>query len=61
MYNLGYYDNAIQDYNKAIKYNLKNDMVYNNRALVRQKMGDYEGAIQDLITAVELNPEPINI
>ena len=58
---LEYCQNAIKHYTEALKLNPKDTNVYHNRALAKQKMGDFDGAIQDYTEALKLNPEDANV
>ncbi|MBP7496949.1 MAG: tetratricopeptide repeat protein [Bacteroidales bacterium] len=53
---IGDYDNAMQDYNKAIELNPKDDMAFNNRAQLKNRLGLYNEAIEDFNIAVKLKP-----
>ena len=55
-YELDDYRGAIQDYNKAIELNPKDEIAYYNRGNAKSKLEDYHGAIQDYNKAIELNP-----
>ena len=49
------YDQAIQDYTKAIKLDPKSDWAYNNRGALYKALKDYESAVEDLLQAIDLN------
>src|SRR4030066_404822 len=42
---------------KAIDLNLQDAEAYNNRGLVKNKKGDYDGAIFEFTKAIELSPQ----
>ncbi len=48
---------AIEDYTKAIEYNNKKALVYSRRGYVKDYIGDYEGALNDINTAIKLDPK----
>lgn len=48
-------DQAIADYDEAIKLDPKNASAYNNRGSVRSEKGDAEGALEDFNTAIKNN------
>ena len=50
------YENAIEDYNKAIEQNPNNELAYHNRANAKYNIGLYEEAIKDYNKVLELNP-----
>ena len=52
----GHYDEAISDYNKAIKLNPRLAEAYVYRGFVYYKKGQYDKAIFDYNKAIELNP-----
>lgn len=49
-------DQALADYDEAIKLNPKSASAYNHRGLAWRKKGDNVRAIQDYTTAITLNP-----
>ncbi|MFH1778172.1 MAG: tetratricopeptide repeat protein [Candidatus Omnitrophota bacterium] len=53
---IGRLDEAIADFNKAIKINPKDSLAYNNRGLVYMKRGLIGKAISDYNRAIKLNP-----
>ena len=53
---LGQYQEAINDFDKAIQLDPNYITVYNNRGVVHGKLGEYEQAIQDFNKIIELNP-----
>lgn len=55
--NKGNYQEAIEDFNKAIGLNPGDVEVYYVRGNAKQKSGDYEGAIQDYTLTIKQNPE----
>jgi len=54
---LGDYEGAIEDYDKAIELNGEMKTSYFNRGIVKGKLGDYEGEIEDYNKAIELDGE----
>ena len=53
-------ERAIANYNKAIEINNPVDYIYKgyyNRALIKDKFGDYKGAINDCTISIQLNPD----
>ena len=50
----GSYEDAINDYNEAIKLNANNHVAYNNRGYTFNVMEDYESAIPDFEKAISL-------
>lgn len=52
----GEFENAIQDYNTAIKLN-PHYGAYNNLGIAYANKGEFENAIQNYNTAIKLNPE----
>jgi OmpA-OmpF porin, OOP family len=52
---------AIQDFNKAIKYNPNFTEAFNSRGLAKYSLGDYKGAIQDYKKALQLNPNDSSV
>ncbi len=55
-YNLfGRYPEAVRVYDEAFKYDQRPEM-YFNRAGIRLRMGDREGAYEDFLIAVRFNP-----
>ena len=55
--NLGDYEKAIQDYDKAIKVNPGKANAYNNRGWAYYLLKQYDRAIQDYDKAIKLDPE----
>ena len=51
------YDQAIQNYDKAIELNPNFAEAYNNRGNAYEDKGEYDQAIQDYNKAIELDPE----
>ncbi len=43
---------ALADYDQAIKNNHQLAPAYNNRALVKKKLGDFEGAVEGLVESL---------
>ncbi len=59
--NLEKYNKAMADFNKAIEIDPEYANAYNNRAFyVKEKTGDYSGAIEDYTKFLELNEENNN-
>ena len=54
---LGEYERAIKDYDKAIELNPKKSNYYYNRALAYSKQNDYDKAIRDLNQSIRLDPK----
>ncbi|MFM6246537.1 MAG: tetratricopeptide repeat protein, partial [Dolichospermum sp.] len=46
----------IDDYNQAIKFNPTLALAYYNRGIVRDDLGDKQGAIDDYTQAIKINP-----
>ncbi len=55
--NLGDYQGAIADFNKAIAINPQLAAAYNNRGVAKGGSGDYQGAIADYNKAIAINPQ----
>jgi len=55
-YYLNRYDEAIEDYNKAIELDPNIAMGYNNRGLIYYYLNRYDEAIEDYNKAIELDP-----
>ncbi|AUJ49989.1 tetratricopeptide repeat protein [Brachyspira hyodysenteriae] len=53
---LGLYEEAIKDFDKAIKLNPNNSNTYNNMGIIKNYLGQYKKAIKDFDKAIELNP-----
>ena len=53
----GRYDQAILDYNKALKINPRYAEAYNNRGVAYRRKGQYDRAISDYNKALEINPK----
>jgi len=51
------YQNAIVDYDKAVKIEKKFAAAYYNRGLAKNKLKDYNGAIYDYSNAININPK----
>jgi tetratricopeptide (TPR) repeat protein len=56
----GLYDQAIDDYTKAIDLKPKFEIPYNNRGIAYRNKGLYDQAIADYSKAIELNPRNAN-
>jgi tetratricopeptide (TPR) repeat protein len=55
--NLGDYENAIRDYDAALRLNPSNAFVIKNRAFANFQKGEYAAAITDYNRALRLNPK----
>jgi len=55
--NLGQFNQAISEYNKAIELNPKLAEAYNNRGIAYDKLGQHTRAMSDYNKAIELNPK----
>ena len=51
------YEEAIKHYTNALKQDLQLAEVYNNRGIVYCKIGEFDKALNDFNTAIELNPD----
>jgi len=51
------YEQAIDEYTKALEINPYYAKAYNNRGIARRNIRDYSGAIDDFNHAVEINPK----
>jgi len=58
--NSGDYQEAIEEFDKAIKINPKDAKAYYNRGVVKGGLGDYRGAIEDFNKSIEINPMNTN-
>lgn len=56
-YKKGLYNEAIEEYTKAIKLNSKFAEAYNQRGIAYYKKGETDKAIKDFSKAIELNPK----
>jgi Tfp pilus assembly protein PilF len=54
--NQGNYDQAIDDYNEAIRVEPNYPVIYNSRGLAYYKKGDYDRAIADYTRALTIDP-----
>ncbi|SRR5258708_863814 len=54
--NKGKYDQAIQDFDKAIALKPEIPEAFNNRGLAYEQKGDYDHAVQDYDRAIQLRP-----
>jgi tetratricopeptide (TPR) repeat protein len=48
---------ALRDYDQSIRLEPENALAYNNRGIVKHRLGDYEGAIMDYDIALRQNSE----
>jgi tetratricopeptide (TPR) repeat protein len=55
------YKGAIADYTEAIRLNPNYDAAYNNRGVVRRRLGDKQGAIADFNSALKINPNDADV
>lgn len=53
----GKYDEAIKDYNKAVKIDTKNSIALNNRGYTYNLLKDYENAIKDFDNAISIEED----
>ena len=53
---LGHFQQALQNYDKAIELNPENPNVYGQRGHVHRKLGQYQNAIKDYDKHIELDP-----
>src|SRR5208283_2951885 len=51
------YQQAINDFNKAIELNPKDAEAYNNRGLAYEYLGNHQKAINDYNKSIKLNPK----
>ena len=56
-YYLSCYEEAVTDYTKAIEWNPRDAVAYNNRGIAYKNQGMYEEAISDYTKGIELNPK----
>ncbi|KAL0273726.1 UNVERIFIED_CONTAM: hypothetical protein PYX00_006335 [Menopon gallinae] len=54
------FDDAIEDYTKAISLDPGLAVAYYNRGTVLYRLGNYELALEDLTKCVELDPKNIH-
>lgn len=57
---LGEYEDALMHYNKAEKNGLKNYQLYHNRGALKERLRDFDGAIQDFTSAIAIEPEALS-
>jgi len=51
------YNDAIEDYTKAIEINPSNALGYRERGRAKEKLEDYQGAIDDYTKAIEIRED----
>lgn len=54
---LGQYDKALTDYTRAIALDRSSSYAHYNRGIVRDRQGDFAGAVADFTAAIELEPQ----
>lgn len=52
----GFYDRAIDNFNRALELDTANSILYDNRGLAYGRKGLYKRALEDFNRAIELNP-----
>lgn len=55
------YENAVEDFDKALDLDPKYMLAYNERGLAKDAMGMYEGALQDYLEALKFKVMPISL
>lgn len=55
------YDKALNLYDKAIKDNIYNFRLFESRAVIKEKLGDFDGANEDKMTSIKLQEEILTI
>ncbi|MDE0398126.1 MAG: tetratricopeptide repeat-containing serine protease family protein [Candidatus Poribacteria bacterium] len=60
-YDLGLYDLAIANYDKAIQLEPNDADTYNNRGIAKAKLGQYFAAISDFDKAIQLKPDEATV
>jgi len=53
-FQLGYYENAIIDYNRALQIDVDNPYLFYKKGLANNKIGQFNDAISDLTNAIQL-------
>jgi tetratricopeptide (TPR) repeat protein len=56
-YEKGRYDDAIEDYTRALQVNPNDPVAYYDRANAYYRKGQYDRAVEDYTKAVEINPQ----
>ena len=54
---MGQFDNALADFNSALRINPYNEYALYQRGLLKQEIGDVQGAAADIAAAKSTNPE----
>jgi len=57
---MGQMDKSIEDFDRAIKLDSQNSIIYSNRGLVNRKLERFENAIEDYSHEIKFGP-PGNI
>lgn len=47
---------AVADYTRALEVDPANSFAYYNRGITKDRMGDFEGAVDDFSSAIALDP-----
>src|ERR1043166_10253144 len=59
--NLKDYQGAVDDFTQALSYDSRDQRVFIHRAQARAELGDYDKELQDVDTALKLDPEHHNV
>ena len=59
-YRRGMFDEAIEDFTRAITYDSQLTIAYSNRGIVKTELNQFEGAIRDFNMALKLRPQVIH-